>query len=164
MADRAVIGVRVALDVGFQTAWPRLKSLATGGMLARACEVAFGEGTVDLAEVVDPAAGLTRLADVYLDDLTETDDCPLIALQWNAIAADGSLFTALLADLRLIPAGGEVAQLSMTGTYWVPPGRVGARPDRAMVRGQAIAVIGGFLDLVACQLAHPAGTYHEVIT
>jgi hypothetical protein len=133
-------------------------------MLARAWEVAYGEGTVGQAEIVDPAAGLTRLADVYLDDLTETDDCPLIALQWNAIAAHGSLFTALLAELTLIPAGGEVAELSVTGTYWVPPGRVGAGPGREIVRGQATAVIGSFLDLVAAQFAHPAGTYREVIT
>jgi hypothetical protein len=53
--------------------------------------VAYGEGTAGLAELTDPAAGLTRLADVCLEDLTETDDCAHVALQWEAIAADGKL-------------------------------------------------------------------------
>jgi len=74
-------------------------------MLQRACEVAYGEGVAALAELAGPAARLTRLADVCLADLTETGDRAHIALQWDAIDADGTLFTALLADLVLAPAG-----------------------------------------------------------
>ena len=90
-------------------------------MLPRACEVAYGEGIGGLVEFAGPAAGLTRLAGVCLEDLTETDGCAHIALQWEAIAADGKLFTALLADLMLIPAGDQVTVLSVAGAYWPPP-------------------------------------------
>jgi len=127
-------------------------------MLPRASEVAYGEGITGLVEFAGPAAGLTRLADVSLEDLTETDDCAHIALQWEAIAADGKLFTALLADLMLIPAGDQTTALSLTGTYWPPPGRADAGPGRAIVRCCAAAAIGSLLDSVACELVHPAGT------
>ena len=125
--------------------------------MLRASAVAYGEGISALVELAGPAAGLTRLADVCLEDLTETDDCAHIALQWEAIATDGKLFTALLADLMLIPAGNQVTALSMTGTYWPPPGRAGTGLGQAIVRRCATAVIGSFLDSVACELAHLAG-------
>ena len=157
MTDHIVVGDRVALDVGFQAARTRLRSLARGGMLPRASEVAYGEGIDGLAELAGPAARLTRLAGVCLEDLTETDDCAHIAVRWEAIAADGKLFTALLADLMLIPAGNQVTALSVTGTYWPPPGRAGTGLGQAIVRRCATAVIGSFLDSVACEIAHPAG-------
>jgi len=91
---------------------------------------------VFLAELADPAAGLTRLADVCLEDLTETDDRAHIAPQWEAIAADGKPFTALLAG-RLGGAGAGLGQ--------------------AIVRRCATAIVGSFLDPVACELVHPAG-------
>ena len=125
--------------------------------MPRASEVAYGEGITGLAELAGPAAGLTRLADVCLGDLTETDDCAHIALRWEAIGADGKLFTALLADLMLIPAGNQVTALSMTGTYWPPPGRAGTGLGQAIVRRCATAVIGSLLDSVACELVHSAG-------
>ena len=117
MTDHTAVGVRVALNTSFHAARAQLKILARGGTLPRASEVAYGEG-IGLAELADPAAGLTRLADVCLEDLTETDDCAHIALQCEAIAADGKLFTVLLADLMLIPAGDQITALSVTGTYW----------------------------------------------
>ena len=158
MTDHTVVGDRVALNVGFHAARTRLKILAKSGMLPRASEVAYGEGITALLELAGPAAGLTRLADVCLEDPTETDDCAHIALRWEAIAADGKLFTALLADLMLVPAGDQGTALSLTGAYWPPPGRPGAELGQAIVRCCATAVIGSFLDLVACALVHPAGT------
>ena len=157
MTDHTAVSVRVALNTGFHAARARLKILTEGGMLPRASEVAYGEGIAGLAELADPSAGQTRLADVCLEDLTETDDCAHIALQWEAIATDGKLFTALLADLMLIPAGNQVTALSVTGTYWPPPGRAGTGLGQAIVRRCATAVIGSFLDSVACELVHSAG-------
>ena len=158
MTDHTAVGVRVALNMGFHAARTRLRILALDGMLPRVSEVAYGEGITGLVEVAGPAAGLTRLADVCLEDLTETDDCAHIALQWEAIAADGKLFTALLADLMLIPAGDQITALSLTGTYWPPPERAGAGLDRAIVRCCATVAMGSFLDSLVCQLVHPAGT------
>jgi len=157
VTQHSAVGVRVALNTGFHAARARLKILANGGTLPRACEVAYSEGITGLAELAGPSAGLTRLAGVCLEDLTETDDCAHIALQWEAIAADGKLFTALLADLMLLPAGDQVTALSVTGTYWPPPGQAGAGPGPAIVRRCATAVIGSFVDSLACELAHPAG-------
>ena len=69
--------------------------------------MAYGEGITDLVKMAGPAAGLTRLAGARLDDVAETVDCAHVALRWEAIAADGKLFTALDADLMLAPAGGR---------------------------------------------------------
>jgi hypothetical protein len=156
--DHTVVGDRVELNLGFHAAWTRLRSLARGGMLPRAAEVAYGEGITALVELAGPAAGLSRLADVCLEDLTETDECAHIAVQWEAIAADGKLFTALLADLMLVPVGDQITALSLTGAYWPPPGRAGAGLGQAIGRCCAAAAIGSFLDSVACELVHPAGT------
>ena len=119
--------------------------------------MAYGEGITALVELVGPDAGLTRLADVCLEHLTETDDCAHIALQWEAIAADGKLFTALLADLMLVPAGDQITALSLAGAYRPPPGLAGTGLGQAIERCCATAVIGSFLDSVACELIHPAG-------
>ena len=136
MTDQTAVGVHVALNAGFHAAWARLKILVEDGTLPRASEVAYGEGIAGLVEFAGPAAGLIRLADVFLEDLTETDDCAHIALQWEALAADGKLFTALLAG-RLGGAGAGLGQ--------------------AIVRRCATAIIGSFLDSVAYELVPPAG-------
>ena len=155
MTDHTVVGDRVALDVGFRAGRTRLRILAQGGMLLRASEVAYGEGITVLVELAGPAAGLTRLADVCLEDLTGTDDCAHIALRWEAIAADGRLFTALLADLMLVPAGDQVTALSLAGAYRPPPRRADAGLGQAIERCCATAVIGSFLDSVARELVSP---------
>ena len=158
VTDHIVVGDRVALSIGFHAARTRLRILAKGVMVPHASEVAYGEGITALVELAGPAAGLTRLADVRLEHLTETDDCAHIAFQWRAIAADGTLFTALLADLMLVPAGDQITDLCLAGAYWPPPGQAGVGLDQAIVRCCATAVIGSFLDSVACELVHPAGT------
>jgi hypothetical protein len=68
------------------------------------------------------------------------------------------LFTALLADLMLVPAGDQTTALSLTGAYWPPPERARAGLDKVIARCCATTVIGSFLDSVACELDHPAGT------
>ena len=156
MTGHTAVGDRAALRVGFHAARTRLRSLVRDGSLQRSCEVAYGEGATALAELADPAARLTRLAVVCLADLTETDDRVHIALQWDAIAADGTLFTALLADLLLVPAGEQASVLSLAGAYWPPPGLAGAGLGQVTVHCCVTAMTGSFLDLVACELGHPA--------
>ena len=158
MTDHIVVGDRVLLDVSFRAARARLEILASGETLLWASEVAYGEGITGLVKLAGPAAGLTRLAEACTEDLSQSDDCAHAALQWEAIGADGELFTALLADLMLAPAGDQLTALSLTGAYWPPPGRAGAGLDKVIARCCATAVIGSFLDSVACELGHPAGT------
>ena len=156
MTGHTAVGDRVALNAGFHAARARLRSLVRDGMLQHACEVAYGEGVTALAELAGPAARLTRLADVCLADLTEAGDRAHIALQWDAIDADGTLFTVLLADLVLAPAGEQASALSLAGAYWPPPGLAGAGLGQVIARCCVTAITGSFLDAVACELGHLA--------
>lgn len=156
MTGHIAVGDRVPLDIGFHAARARLRNLARDGMLQRACEVAYGEGVAALAELASPAARLTRLGDVCLADLTETGDRAHIALQWDAIDADGTLFTALLADLMLAPAGEQACALSLAGAYWPPPGLAAAGPGQVIMHCCVTAITGSFLKAVACELGQPA--------
>lgn len=154
MTGHTAVGDRVVLNVGFRAARTRLHSLARGEMLQRASETAYGESVTTLAKL----AGPTRLADVCLADLTEEEDCVHIALQWDAIAADGTLFTALLADLMLVPAGEQTSVLSLAGAYWPPPAPANAELGSVAVRRCVMAVTATFLDSVACKLTSEASS------
>ena len=132
--------------------------LADDGMLLGAAELAYGMGITGLVQVAGPAAGLTRLAGVRLGYLAETDNCAHIALQWEAIAADGKLFIALDGDLMLVPAQDRTAALALAGGYQPQPGPAGAELEQAIVRRCATTAIRSFLGRVACALVHPAGT------
>ena len=155
--DQIVVGDRVLFDGSFRAARTRLEILARDGILLRASEVAYSEGTTVLVKAAGPAAGLTRLAETRLEDQADTDDCAHIVLQWEAIAADGKLFTALDADLMLVPAGDQITALALAGAFRPQPGQVDAGLDRKVVRECAAATIRTFLAQVACALAHPAG-------
>ena len=162
MSDHIVIGDRVVLDASFRAARARLEMLAKDGMLSWASEVAYGEGITGLVAAAGSAAGLTRLARAHLDGLAETHDCVHIPLRWEAIAADGTLFTALDADLMLVPAGDQVAALALAGAYRPQPGPAGAGLDPTIVRHCAAVAIHSFLAQVTCALVHPAGTAPQI--
>ena len=158
MTDHIVVGDRILLDADFRDARARLGILASDQTLLWASEEAYGEGITALVKAAGPTAGLTRLAGVRPADLAAADHCAHITLRWDAIAADGTLFTALDGDLMLVPAGDEATALALAGAYRPQPGPAGAGLDRAIVRECATAAIRGFLARVACLLAHPAGT------
>lgn len=158
MTNHIVVGGRVLLGAGFGAARTRLEMLAGDGMLLRASEVAYGQGITRLVRAAGPEAGLTRLAGARVEDMAATDDCAHIALRWEAIAADGRLFTALNADLMLVPAGDQTTALALAGAYRPQPGPAGAGLDRAVVRRCASGAVHAFLARVACVLVHPAGT------
>jgi hypothetical protein len=153
-----VVGDRVLLDVSFPAARVRLPILVRDGALVAASEEAYGAGITGLVQLAGPAAGLTRLAGVGLEDLAETDRCAHVVLRWEAIAADGTLFAALDADLMLVPAGDQATALALAGACRPQPGPAGAGLDRAIVRRFAAAATRSFVARVACALVHPAGT------
>ena len=152
------VGDRVVLDADFRAARARLEILVRDQMLPVACEMAYGEGITGMVKLAGPAAALTRLAGIRLGDPAQTGHCTHLPLQWEAIAADGKLFTALNADLMLVSAGDQMTALSLAGAYRPQPGPAGAGLDRTIVRHCAATAIGSFLAQVACALAHPAGT------
>jgi hypothetical protein len=158
VTGQIVVGGRILLDASFPATRSRLAVLASDGMLLGASEVAYGMGITGLVQVAGPAAGLTRLAEVRLGYLAETDNSAHIALQWEAISADGKLFVALTADLMLAPARDQTTAVALAGTYRPQPGPAGAGLDEAIVRHCATATIRSFLGRVAGALVHPAGT------
>lgn len=158
MTDQIIVGDRVLLASGFRATQARLEILTRDEVLARASEVAYGEGITALVAAAGPAAGLTRLAWICTDTVTGTGDCAHLAVWWEAIAADGRLFTALDADLMLVPVGGKHTSVGLAGAFRPPPGPNGAGLDRAVLRSCAMVAVGSFLDQVACALVHPAGT------
>ena len=170
MTDHTVVCDRVALNVGFRGARARLRILALDGMLLRASEVAYGEGVTGLVELAGRAAGLTRLADVCLENLAETDDCAHIALQWEAIAADGKLFTALDADLMLVPAGepddGAVPDGGIPAAAWASWRRAGPG-DRALLRHSGSRQLprpGGVRARPSCGHGRARRSWHPPLT
>jgi hypothetical protein len=102
VADPVFAGHRVVLAVSFGTGRARLGILARDGVLLRACHAACSNGIAGLAQAAGPAAGLSRLAAVRLAD---TDHCARMALRWEALAADGKVFSALEADVMLTRQG-----------------------------------------------------------
>jgi len=153
VAEHVFAGDRVVLDVSFGTARARLGILARDGVLLRACHAAYSEGIAGLAQ----AAGRSRLAAVRLAGLADTDHCARLAVRWQALAADGTVFPALEADLVLSPAGEQITLLAVAGTYRLQPGRAGTGLDQAMVRRCATTTIRSFMARIACALVHPAG-------
>jgi hypothetical protein len=158
MTDHIVVGDRVRLGAGFRAARARLEVLASDETLSGAAEAAYGTGITHLTVAAGPAAGLTRLAAAHLDQLAGTDGCAHISLRWEAIAADGTLFTALEADLMLVPAGDQHTTLALAGGYRPQPGPAGAGLDEAILRRCATVAIRSFVAQVAGALVHPAGT------
>ena len=114
MTDHIVVSDHVLLDINTGAARARLGILARDGVLLGASEEAYGEGITGLVQLAGPAAGRPR---VGLENLAETDRRAHIALQWEAIAADGKLFAALDADLMLVPAGDQTTALALAGAY-----------------------------------------------
>ena len=158
VTDHIVVGDRVLLASGFRATRVRLEALTRDEILLHASEVAYGAGIAALVAATGPPAVLTRLAWAQADDLTRTGEHAHISLRWEAIAADGKLFTALDADLMLVPAGDEHTTVALAGMYQPQPGPAGAELDRVTLRCCATVAIGSFLDQLACALVHPAGT------
>lgn len=157
VTDQIIVGDRVLLASGIRATRARLEILTRDEILTRASEVAYGEGITALVAAAGPPAGLTRLAWTRMDTVTGAADCAHLAVWWEAIAADGKLFTALEADLMLVPAGDEHTAVGLAGAYRPQPGPGGAGLDQAVLRTCAMVAIGSFLDQVACALVHPAG-------
>ena len=158
MSDHILVGDCVLLDVSLRAAQARLRTLASDGVLLLASEVAYGEGIAGMAGTAGAAAGLSRLAEICAEDLTDTDDVARIALQWEAIAADGKLFAALDANLMLIRVGDQITAMALAGAYRQQPGQAGTELDQATVRRCATATMRSFLARMACALIHPAGS------
>ena len=157
VTDHVFAGHRVVLDVSFGAGRARLGILARDGVLLRACHTAYSQGIASLAQSAGPVAVRSQLAEVRLAGRVNTDHCARLALRWQALAADGTVFPVVEADLMLTPAGEEITLLAVAGTYRLQPGRAGAGLDQAMVDQCAAMTLRSFMARIACALVHPAG-------
>jgi len=146
------MGDEVRLDVSFAVARDRLVRLGHSGALLGTSEDAYGPG---LARV--GAAGVSKLVQVQVHELTWTDRWAGLALRWEATGAVGGLFPVLDADITLAPAGQEVTVLTMTGVYRPPFGPLGQALDRAVLHRVATATVRSFLTRVAAQITGQPG-------
>ena len=156
MSGSVFVGDCMLLDVSFDATRRRLGCLAGDGVLLAAAEYAYGAGITGLAAAAGPAAGASRLAGVRPGHLTETGDCALLGLRWEAIGADGALFPALDAGLALSPAGENETVLTLAGACRLAS-PAGPGPGLAIVRCFAAVTIRSFLARLACVLMDPAG-------
>src|SRR5438128_340240 len=156
MSGEMFIGDHVLLNVGFAAARTRLGNLASGGVLLGASEHAYGETITGLAEA-GSAPGASQLAGVRPGDLSETRGTARLPVHWEAITWDGTLFSALDADLTLTPAGHQTTVFAVTGVFRPPPGPADAGVDHEIVCWFAAAAIRVFLARVASALVHPSG-------
>jgi hypothetical protein len=143
----------VSLDVSFTVAQARLATLIGGGLLVGASAQAYGDGITGLAGVGPGSAlGLSRLCQVYFQDLKAGSDCARLALRWEVTGPDG-LVPTLDADITLTPAGKHFSTLTLTGVYRTPLGTVSAGLDWGIWHGVATATIRAFLRLLTEAIA-----------
>lgn len=156
MSANVFLGDHILLDVGFDAARHELGRLAGNGVLLSAAEYAYGVGITGLVETMGPAAGMSRLAGVRAEDITETPDGARLWLRWEAIGPDGAVYPALDADLTLTPAGEATTSLALAGVYRLP-GQAEAELGPAILRCFAAVAIRSFIARLACALVHSAG-------
>jgi hypothetical protein len=152
------IGDEVLLGVGFGTARARLGRLAQGNLLLGSSEDAYAYGRVG-------AAWVSKLVQVQVRALAESEGCARWAIRWEAPGPGGRLFPVLDADLTLTPGEEHATLLGLTGAYRPPFGPLGGALDRAVLHRVAAATIRNFLARVAEQItAEPAcsGLFPEV--
>lgn len=155
MSANVFLGDHILLDVDFDAARYQLGRLAGNGVLLSAAEYAYGMVITGLVETVGPAAGMSRLAGVRAEDVTETPDGARLWLRWEAIGPDGAVYPALDADLTLTPAGETTTSLALAGVYRLP-GQAEAEFGPGIVRCFAAVAIRSFIARLACALMHPA--------
>jgi hypothetical protein len=122
-------GDEVVLDVSLAVARARLAHLTRDDLLRRASDDAYGAGMSGLTQV--GALGLTKVVQVLVREIAETDGSARFAVRWEATGPGGGLFPTLDADIRLLATGEQTTSLSLSGVYRPPLGSLGAVLDRA---------------------------------
>jgi len=154
------VGAQVQLDLGFYVVQARLVNLVRGGLLRRASGGAYEEWQACLAQIGPwvPALGMCRLVQVLVRDMVTRADGATWTMRWEVTGPAGSLFPALDADIKLIPAGAGATMLAVCGAYRPPLGVLGVGPDRAIMRQAAEVMIQSFTIHIRMAIMHPAAS------
>jgi hypothetical protein len=146
------------LDVPCHTARARLVNMVHGGGLNIASQSAYQlgfDGVIRVGPLGD-VPGASKLVRVRFLDPAERDGVMTVGLRWEATGATADLFPVLDADIVLRPEGEHRTQMSFTGSYRAPLGRLGAGLDKAILHRVATATIRALLADVAATLTSPA--------
>jgi hypothetical protein len=158
------VGDGLTVSIAYPAARERLGALAGDGRLLGASGQAYAEGLVAIARVgpFGDVLGASKLVEVRMLDLVPRNEGVALPLRWEATGLMGRLFPVLDADLVLTPGDDQSSQLTLTGAYRPPLGRLGARLDRAVLHHAATATIRSLLKHTAELLAEPEGGTSEV--
>jgi hypothetical protein len=160
------IRAEVRVGLGFTEAQAGLASLVRDGLLRRASDDAYRDLGNGLARVgpLGAAPGISKLVVVRFSDMAVHQDFAVVAMRWEATGPGGALFPALDADIKLTPAGDDVAILAVSGVYRPPLGGLGAGLDRMVLRRVAQATVRTFTNRIGAaitELAISSGTAHS---
>ena len=152
------IGAEVHLDLGFDAVQAGLANLVRGDLLRRASDGAYHEWQACLAQIWPWVTALgTGLVQVRVRDMVTHADCATWTMRWEVTGPGGSLFPALDADIKLIPAGPDATVLAVAGVCRPPLVRLADVLDPAVTREVAQALIQALTSRVAASVADPAG-------
>jgi hypothetical protein len=154
------IGAEVRLDLGFDAVRARLADLVRGGLLPRASGGTYDGWHACLARIGPwlTALGGCRLVQVLVRDMVTHADCAIWTMRWEVTGPAGSLFPALDADIKLVPAGADATMLAVCGAYRPPPGVLGAGLDRARLYQAAEVMIRSFTLDIGMAIMDPAAS------
>ena len=147
--EQVFVADEVLIPVGFATARSRLAGLNQLGTLLSASSAAYKHGITGAARA---GAALSELVRVQTCQLADAGGSAGLAIRWEAAAPDGGLFPVLDADIRLVPAGDEVALLSLTGAYRPLIGALGVAVDIATQRKMGAATMRNFIASLAADI------------
>jgi hypothetical protein len=152
LSSRHTIGLPAA------TARARLDNLVAGDGLTRASYTAYQRGLDALIRVgpLGDTPVFSKLVAVRFLEPIERDGEVTVGLRWEATGAAAGLFPVLDANLTLTPDGEQRTQLTLTGTYRAPLGRLGAVLDRALLHRLATMTMTALLSELASAIANPA--------
>ncbi len=152
------IASRYIISLPAATARARLANLVTGGGLHRASHTAYSSGLDALIRVgpLGDAPLVSKLVAVRFLEPIEREGVTTVGLRWEATGPVTGLFPVLDANLTLTPRGEDRTELTLTGTYRAPFGRVGAALDRALLHRLATMTVAALLTEVSNAITSPA--------
>jgi hypothetical protein len=125
-------------------------------LLMTASQDVYAAAITRFAELSSAGPGeVSKLVQVQVRDRVAGRGWAPLTLRWQASAADGAVFPAPDADIRLAPAGDQATVLTLDGAYRPPPGVAGAGLDQVVLHQTATGAVRDFLDRMAAAIASP---------
>lgn len=148
------VGHQVLLNVGFGVARARLTHLVNSGLLVSVARDVYPAAVTQLAQAsAAESAEPSELVRVQVRDVVTGAGSATLALRWQASAPHGTLFPALDADIRLVPAEDGAAVLTLDSVYRPPPEVAAGGLDQTVLQRAATTAVQDFLGRIAEAIA-----------